>query len=205
MGLSKLTNSVIPASFEYYWQPPPPVYDPAQAKKLLAEAGFADGFDAGDYYCDVVLSRMSAKRCSTILQEVGIRTKLRPIERAAFLKGYAREDATRTLSRAAAAPSATPPPGSKPSSSRAAPMSMAAIPRSTRCSRSRRANSTPRSAAAILEKMQQLVHEKSDYRADLAAWLSSTALARGSAKSGFGLITGFAYTAPYEDITIKGS
>ena len=29
-----------------------PVYDPAAAKQLLAEAGYPQGFDAGDYYCD---------------------------------------------------------------------------------------------------------------------------------------------------------
>jgi hypothetical protein len=39
LGFSKLTNNLIPASFEFYWQPPPPVYDPAKAKRLLAEAG----------------------------------------------------------------------------------------------------------------------------------------------------------------------
>src|SRR5689334_17462595 len=53
LGYSRLTgNPFVPESFDYYWQPPEPVYDPVQAKALLAEAGFADGFDAGDYYCD---------------------------------------------------------------------------------------------------------------------------------------------------------
>src|SRR5713226_5182052 len=50
VGRSRLTNSIIPESFDFYWQPPEPVYDPAKARQLLAEAGHPNGFDAGEYY-----------------------------------------------------------------------------------------------------------------------------------------------------------
>ena len=33
----------------------PAVYDPAKARKLLAEAGYPNGFDAGPFYCDSLL------------------------------------------------------------------------------------------------------------------------------------------------------
>jgi peptide/nickel transport system substrate-binding protein len=36
LGYCKITNSIIPDGFAFYWQPPPAVYDPAKAKKLLA-------------------------------------------------------------------------------------------------------------------------------------------------------------------------
>ncbi len=39
LGYCKITNSIVPYTFDYYWQPPAAVYDPAKAKKLLAEAG----------------------------------------------------------------------------------------------------------------------------------------------------------------------
>src|SRR5438874_2958424 len=52
LGHSKLTGALIPQSFEFYWPPPAPAYDPAAAKKLLAAAGHPNGFDAGEYYCD---------------------------------------------------------------------------------------------------------------------------------------------------------
>ena len=63
-------------------------YDPAKAKKLLAEAGYPNGFDAGDYYCDASYANL-AEAVLNNLQEVGIRVKLRPLERAAFFSGYA--------------------------------------------------------------------------------------------------------------------
>ena len=70
-----------------------------------------------------------------------------------------------------AARSATPRPGSRRSSSRAAPTSTAAIPTSTSCTRSRRTSSTARSARRSCDKMQQLVAREGDLRADLAARL----------------------------------
>src|SRR5205814_3442233 len=60
---------------------------PEKAKKLLAEAGFKSGFDAGDFNCDSSYSNI-AEAVVDNLQAVGIRPKLRPIERAAFIKGF---------------------------------------------------------------------------------------------------------------------
>src|SRR5579872_1753244 len=53
LGYSPITNSIIPESFEFYWKPPAPVYDPAKAKELLSAAGFPNGLDAGFYTCDI--------------------------------------------------------------------------------------------------------------------------------------------------------
>jgi ABC-type transport system substrate-binding protein len=41
-----------PKGYDFYWQPPAPLYDPGKAKQLLAAAGFPKGFDAGNCYCD---------------------------------------------------------------------------------------------------------------------------------------------------------
>src|SRR5262249_33415523 len=45
-------------SFEFYWQPPGYAYDPVKAKQFLADAGYPNGFDAGDYFCDASLAYM---------------------------------------------------------------------------------------------------------------------------------------------------
>src|SRR5690242_18691097 len=55
LGYSKVSgNPIVPDGYDFFWQPPPEAaeYDPDKAKKLLAEAGFKSGFDAGDYNCD---------------------------------------------------------------------------------------------------------------------------------------------------------
>jgi peptide/nickel transport system substrate-binding protein len=58
--------------------------------------------------------------------------------------------------------------------------------------------------AAILEKMQRLVHEKAIFAPIwLLAFLNGVGPRVG--ESSFGRIAGFPYTAPFEDITIKGA
>ena len=88
-GYSHVTgNPFVPDIFEFYWQPPAPVYDPAQAKQLLASAGYPNGFDAGFYNCDSSYSNI-AEAVVNNWGEVGIRIKLRPMERAAYIKAFA--------------------------------------------------------------------------------------------------------------------
>src|SRR5437762_5993356 len=83
LGYSRITNSIIPDSFEFYWQPPAAVYDAAKAKQLLAEAGYPNGFDAGEYSCDGSFANLGEAVLNN-LHAVGIRAKFRPLERAAF-------------------------------------------------------------------------------------------------------------------------
>jgi ABC-type transport system substrate-binding protein len=50
LGASRLTGSIVPRKFEFALPLEPYAYDPAKAKQLLAEAGYPNGFDAGDLY-----------------------------------------------------------------------------------------------------------------------------------------------------------
>jgi peptide/nickel transport system substrate-binding protein len=63
------------------------VSGPAQAaargyRQLAAEAGYPNGFDAGEHYVDSSYSNFSEAVLDNLLA-VGIRAKLRPLERAA--------------------------------------------------------------------------------------------------------------------------
>src|SRR5262249_8524803 len=87
LGYSKITGSIIPASFEFYWQPPILGFDQARARQLLAEAGHPRGLDAGELWGDASACPY-AEPVLNDLGAVGIKARLRPLERAAFLSAY---------------------------------------------------------------------------------------------------------------------
>jgi len=57
---------------------------------------------------------------------------------------------------------------------------------------------------AILHKLQQIVQKRAIY-APIWQLAFINAVGPRVAESGFGLIAGFPYTAPYEDLTLKDS
>src|SRR5205823_14543557 len=65
----------------------PPAYDPQKAKQLLAEAGYPRGCDAGDLYPWPPYVSMG-EALASYLQAVGIRTRIRTMERAAMTAAW---------------------------------------------------------------------------------------------------------------------
>jgi peptide/nickel transport system substrate-binding protein len=96
LGLSRVVASIIPPSFEFAWAAPAIPYDPVQSRKLLAEAGYPNGFDAGDYTCDAVFASLG-EAVINYLSAVGIQARLRPVERAAFLNQWQAKKVTHLL------------------------------------------------------------------------------------------------------------
>src|SRR5438445_436941 len=73
-----------PCTFEFALPLEPHPYDPARAKKLLAEAGYPGGFDAGEFHQLPPYFGLG-EAIVGYLGAVGIRTTMRPMERAAYL------------------------------------------------------------------------------------------------------------------------
>jgi peptide/nickel transport system substrate-binding protein len=103
LGYAKVSSSIIPHAFQYYWPAPPFGYDPARAQKLVAEAGYPRGFDAGDITTDAVYAATAEAVINNFLP-VGIRAKLRPLERAAFYKGDSEKSFKKVVRPGSAAP-----------------------------------------------------------------------------------------------------
>jgi peptide/nickel transport system substrate-binding protein len=83
LSASPPTGNIVPPGFEFALKIDPDPYDPSRAKQLLAEAGYPNGFDAGDLYPwppyfsagEAIISYLGA---------IGIKVRLRTMERAAF-------------------------------------------------------------------------------------------------------------------------
>jgi len=83
LGFSRLSGSMIPQDFEFAWPAPLYAYDVKRAKQLMAEAGYPNGFDAGEMPTDPSFAE-TAEPVVGYLGAIGIKTRLRTLERAAF-------------------------------------------------------------------------------------------------------------------------
>jgi len=200
LGESHITGSVMPENFEFYKAMPKPEYNPAKAKQLLAEAGYPEGFDAGFYTCDSAYANL-AEAVVNNLAEIGIRAKLRPLERVAFFKGYAEKKFKNIIQGASGAFGNTATRmesfvvkdgiysyGSYPDIDGLFPVQAREVDVAKR--------------TQLLGQMQDLLNEHTMY---VGIWQLAFISGVGPRveQSGIGLIKGFVYTAPYEEMTLK--
>jgi peptide/nickel transport system substrate-binding protein len=201
LGYCKITNSIVPYTFQDYWQPPAAVYDPEKAKKLMAEAGHAGGFDAGLLHCDSSYANMAEVSVNN-LAAIGINVKLQPIERAGFFAGYSGKQYKRGIIQGASAAFGNAATRLASFVVKGGAFCYGSYPDIDALYPQQADDTDPKTRAVILDKMQQLVYEKAMYAPIWQlAFLNGTGPRVGH--SSFGTIPGFAYTAPFEDITIK--
>jgi peptide/nickel transport system substrate-binding protein len=87
LGLSRPTGSIVPRDFEFALPVDPPPLDPKRARQLLAEASYPNGFDAGEITPFPPYNSMG-ETIAGWLQAVGIRTRMRTMERGAFMTAW---------------------------------------------------------------------------------------------------------------------
>jgi ABC-type transport system substrate-binding protein len=192
--------SLVPPSFEFYWQPPGYSYDAVKARQLLAEAGYPNGFDTGDYFCDAALTYMG-EPVVNYLNAIGIRVKLRPIERAAFQKGWI-EKKYRGLVQG----------GNGSFGNAATRIESLVIGGGTYVYgsyadidglfREQASELDRKKREALLHRVQQLIYEKVVV-APIWQNVPLNGVGPRVEESGIGLVTGYIFSAPYEDVKLK--
>ena len=203
LGYSLVTgNAIVPDHYEFFWQPPAPVYDPDKARQLLAEAGYKNGFDAGDYHCDSSYANIGEAIVDNFAA-IGIRTRLRPLERAAYIKEYSEKKLKNVIQ---AGPGAFGNAATRIESNlvKDGVFSYGSYPDIDDLYRQQAVELDHQKREAILHKIQQIMTERVIYA---PIWQLAFINGVGSrvGQSGFGQIARFPYTAPYEDITLKGT
>jgi peptide/nickel transport system substrate-binding protein len=201
-GYSRVTgNPFIPDMYEFYWQPPAPVYDPAQSRQLLSAAGYPNGFDAGSYNCDSSYSNLGEAVLNN-LGEVGIRAKLRPMERAAYIRAFS-EKTYKNIIQAGPAGFGNAATRLESHAVTGGTFTYGSYPDLDTLFAQQASELNYQHREAMLHEMQQIVHERAIY-APIWQLAFLNGVGPRVAESGLGRIPGFPYTAPFEDLALKG-
>jgi peptide/nickel transport system substrate-binding protein len=202
LGYAKLAHSFVPQAMDYFWAPPPYTFDPKRAKQLLIEAGYPNGFEAGELSGDMIYGTAIGEPVVNYLQAVGIRLKLHPLERVAFFQELAEKKLRYVVQNGSGAPG-----------NAATRIEVNAVtggryvygtyPEIDGLFSEQANEMNPRARQQIVQKVQQLIHERVMFGPVIEpAFLNG--VGSRPAVHGLGVIANHPYSGPYEDLKLKG-
>jgi peptide/nickel transport system substrate-binding protein len=200
LGLSRPTGGLIPRVLDFARAYDPPAYDPARAKRLLAEAGYPNGFDAGDLTPFPPFFSL-AEAIGNYLQAVGIRTRLRTMERATFLTSW-REHKLRGVIMGLGAPAGNAATRIEVYATKGGIYSAGEVPGIEALFQRQARELDRKKREGLLHQIQQIMYDRAMYVPiyELAfLWGVGPRVEEACVDH----IKGFSYSAPYEDLRLK--
>jgi peptide/nickel transport system substrate-binding protein len=200
LGLSRPTGALVPRVMDFAKVFEPHAYDPILAKKLLTEAGYPNGFDAGDLTPFPPFFSL-AEAVGNDLQAVGIRTRMRTMERASFLTAW-REHKIKGVIMGLGAPAGNAATRIEVYVTKGGIYSSGEVPEIEELYQRQARELDRKKREGLLHQIQQIVHDRVMYVPIYElAFLWGIGPRVGEACVDH--IKGFSYSAPYEDLTLK--
>ena len=200
LGFSRLTGSIIPRDFEFSWAVAPYPYDARKARQLLREAGYPQGFEA-DFWTDAGFADQT-EAIASYLGAVGIRVRIRSLERAAYFTQL-REKKLRPLVYVASAAYGNAATRIDSFVATGGLYTYGSYPDIEGLVQEQSAERDRRRREATLHRIQQLMHERAMFA---PVWDIASLHGYGPrvAEPGLGLIGSYLWSGPYEEVRLKG-
>src|SRR5262245_23934141 len=200
LGFAGLTGNIVPRAMEFALPIEPHPYDVKRAKQLLTEAGYPNGFDGGDFTINPPYDS-TGEAIGSYLGAVGIRTRIRSMERAAFASSWS-ERKLRGVGFGGSGAAGNAATRIQGFATKGGQYAMGVLPEVQDLFERQARELDRKKREALLHQIQQILHERVIFA---PIWENGFIRAVGprAEESGLNLIAAFPYSAPYEDVRLK--